>query len=51
LLKRLFSPGTSARVDTRTPELLCDVQSTDVQLCPGRRITAEFVPESCDESD
>jgi multidrug efflux pump subunit AcrA (membrane-fusion protein) len=49
--KRLFNPDTSARVDTRTLELLCDVQSTDVQLYPGQRITAEFVPESSDESE
>jgi hypothetical protein len=51
LLKRLLNPDTSARVDTRTLELLCDVQSTDVQLYPGQRITAEFGPESSDESD
>ena len=49
--KRLFNPDTSARVDTRTLELLCDVESTDVQLYPGQRITAEFLAESSDDSD
>jgi multidrug efflux pump subunit AcrA (membrane-fusion protein) len=44
--KRLFNPDTSARVDTRTLELLCDVKSSDIKLYPGQRITAEFVPES-----
>jgi multidrug resistance efflux pump len=44
--KRLFNPDTSARVDTRTLELLCEVKSSDIKLYPGQRITAEFVPES-----
>jgi len=48
--KRLFNPDTSARVDTRTLELLCDVKSADIRLYPGQRITAEFVPESSDEA-
>ena len=47
--KRLFNPDTSARIDTRTLELLCDVKECDIQLYPGQRITAEFAPESDEE--
>ena len=42
--KRLFNPDTSARVDTRTLELLCEVTSSDIRLYPGQRITARFAP-------
>jgi hypothetical protein len=48
--KRLFNPDTSARVDTRTLELLCEVTSCEIRLYPGQRITAEFVPVSPDTS-
>ena len=48
--KRLFNPDTSARLDTRTLELLCDVTSREITLCLGQRITAEFVPNSADAS-
>ena len=44
--KRLFNPDTSARIDTRTLEILCDVTECDIKLYPGQRITAEFDPES-----
>jgi multidrug resistance efflux pump len=47
----LFNPDTSARVDTRTLELLCDVQECDIQLYPGQRITAKFTPKSADDED
>jgi len=49
--KRLFNPDTSARVDTRTLELLCEVKSSDITLYPGQRITAEFVPKSSGSSE
>jgi multidrug resistance efflux pump len=48
--KRLFNPDTSARLDTRTLEMLCDVTSHQITLYPGQRITAQFVPASADTS-
>jgi multidrug resistance efflux pump len=41
--KRLFNADTSVRVDTRTLDVLCEVETTgDVKLFPGQRLTAEF---------
>jgi len=40
--KRLFNPDTSARIDTRTVEVLCEVTACSQSLYPGERITAEF---------
>lgn len=48
--QRLFNPDTSARVDTRATELLCEVVSTDVRLFAGQRITAEFVLDADDDA-
>jgi len=48
--QRLFNPDTSARVDTRATELLCDVVSSDVRLFAGQRITAEFVLDEDDDA-
>ncbi len=49
--QRLFNPDTSARVDTRATELLCEVVSSDVTLFAGQRITAEFVLDEDDDAD
>jgi multidrug resistance efflux pump len=38
--KRLFDPDTSARVDTRIIDVLCDVRNCSIPLYPGQRITA-----------
>ena len=40
--KRLFNPDTSARVDTRILDVLCDVEQCSVPLSPGQRITAQI---------
>jgi len=49
--QRLFNPDTSARVDTRATELLCEVISCDVRLFAGQRITAEFVLDEEDDDE
>jgi HlyD family secretion protein len=41
--KRLFNPDTSARMDTRILNVLCEIVSSDVKLYTGQRITA-FIP-------
>ena len=40
--KRLFEPDRSAREDTRTMFVLCEIESCDVPLYPGQRVTAVF---------
>jgi len=52
--KRLFNPDTSARIDTRIVEVLCEVTSCSQLLYPGERITAEFsvqTPQSAQRTD
>jgi HlyD family secretion protein len=38
--KRLFNPDNSARVDTRTLSVLCEIKKCSLLLYPGQRITA-----------
>jgi HlyD family secretion protein len=40
--KRLFNPDMSARVDTRTLAVLCDIAESKIPLYPGQRITAHI---------
>ena len=40
--KRLFNPDTSARTDTRTLAVLCEIRECSVPLHPGQRITASI---------
>jgi multidrug resistance efflux pump len=40
--KRLFSPDTSARTDTRTLAVLCEIRECGISLHPGQRITAHI---------
>lgn len=39
---RLFNPDTSARVDTRVLDVLCEPGDSSVPLYPGQRVTAVF---------
>ena len=45
--KRLFTPDSSARVDTRTLNVLCEVVDPQIPLYPGQRITAH-IPAGAD---
>jgi multidrug resistance efflux pump len=48
--KRLFNPDTSARLDTRTINVLCEITSSEFPLYPGQRITAEIaLTDSADD--
>ena len=57
--KRLFNPDTSARLDSRTLDVLCRIDQSNLPLYPGQRVTAFFevttdsqsVPETPPESD
>ena len=40
--KRLFNPDTSARIDTRIIDVLCDIRGCSIPLYPGQRITARI---------
>ncbi len=40
--KRLFNPDTSARIDTRILDVLCDIRDCSIPLYPGQRITARI---------
>lgn len=40
--KRLFDPDTSARIDTRTLQVLCDVTERQQPVYPGQRITVRL---------
>ncbi len=40
--KRLFNPDTSARIDTRILQVLCDIKQCKIPLYPGQRITARI---------
>lgn len=42
--KRLFNPDTSARLDTRILDVLCEPQDSRVPLYLGQRVTARFAP-------
>lgn len=46
--KRLFNPDTSARIDTRIIDVLCDIRACSIPLYPGQRITAR-VPLDTDQ--
>ncbi len=41
--KRLFNPDSSARIDTRILNVLCEITSSNVTVYPGQRITA-YIP-------
>lgn len=41
--KRLFDPDSSAKVDTRTIQVLCDIQANNYPLYCGQRVTVTFV--------
>jgi multidrug resistance efflux pump len=40
--KRLFDPDTTARVDTRTIQILCDIKVTRLPVYCGQRVTITF---------
>jgi multidrug efflux pump subunit AcrA (membrane-fusion protein) len=40
--KRLFNPDTSARIDTRIIDVLCEIRACSIPLYPGQRITARI---------
>jgi multidrug resistance efflux pump len=43
--RRLFEPDSTARMDTRTLIVLCEI-ATDAQVYAGQRLTATFTPGS-----
>jgi multidrug resistance efflux pump len=44
--KRLFNPDTSARMDTRILDVLCDIKECRIPLYTGQRITAQIPLEN-----
>jgi hypothetical protein len=48
--KRLFSPDTSARVDTRILSVFCEPIDSRVPLYPGQRVTASLVAAKAAEA-
>ncbi len=46
--KRLFTPDTSARLDTRTLSVLCEISESSIPLYPGQRVTAFIAPNTTD---
>jgi len=40
--RRLFEPDSTVRIDTRTLNVLCDMQNTTLPVYSGQRITAAF---------
>jgi hypothetical protein len=43
--RRLFEPDSTARMDTRTLQVLCEI-AADAQVYAGQRLTATFMTGS-----